>query len=170
MRRRCGADRGDGGQDLDGNDPAEDAQELPPALRFLQEHPPVFRMEKADLSEADSVALVAAMDGLMNDREIIDFHHFELCHLDEQFFTEHDVFVDRMEAQVRGVSPALQLPFGRLPWHEPGSPIPDAYAVWSDIAEDFYAVNAHIQITEGEADFVTADVPHFAFPSAPVGP
>ncbi len=129
------------GADPDGNDPDEDAQQLPPSLRFVQDHPPVFRMEKADLSEANSIALVAAMDGLMNDREVIDFHHYELCHLDEQFFTEHDVFVDRMEAQVRGVSPALQLPFGRLPWHEPGSPIPDAYATWSDIAEDFYAAN-----------------------------
>lgn len=129
------------GADPDGNDPAEDAEQLPPTLRFLQEHPPVFRMEKGDLSPADSVALVAAMDGLMNDREVIDFHHFELCHLDEEFFTEHDVFVDRMEAEVRGASPPIALPFGRLPWHEPGSRIPDAYAVWSQIAEDFYAEN-----------------------------
>lgn len=129
------------GADPDGNDPAADAQQLPPALRFLQEHPPVFRMEKGDLSEADSIALVAAMDGMMNDRDVIDFHHYELCHLNEQFFSEHDVFVDLMEAQVRGVTPALELPFGRLPWHEPGSLIPDAYATWSDIAEDFYAAN-----------------------------
>ncbi|MBV1860924.1 MAG: hypothetical protein KUG77_21085 [Nannocystaceae bacterium] len=129
------------GADPDGNDPATDAEELPIPLRFLQDHPPVFRMEKGDLPRVDSLALVAAMDGMMNDREVIDFHHFELCHLDEQFFTEHDVFVDRMEAQVRGSSPALELPFGRLPWHEPGSLIPEAYATWSDIAEDFYAAN-----------------------------
>lgn len=129
------------GADPDGNDPAEDAEQLPPSLRFLQDHPPVFRMEKGDLSEADSRALVAAMDGMMNDRDVIDFHHFELCHLDEQFFTEHDVFVDLMEAEVRSVSPAIALPFGRLPWHEPGSKIPDTYAVWSQIAEDFYAEN-----------------------------
>jgi hypothetical protein len=125
------------GADPDGNDPAPNAEMLPDALRFLQRHPPVLRMEINDLSTALSEAMVAEMDVIMNDREVIDYHHYELCHLGEQFFTKHDEFVDDMEAHLIGAD--IELPFGRMPFWEPGGQIPDAYAVWSDIAEDFYA-------------------------------
>ncbi len=127
------------GADPDGNDPARDAAALPPALSFLQDHPLVMRMEKGDLPEATSMALLARMDDLMNDEEVVDFHHFDLCHLGDQFFTGHDAYVDRMEDHLQSAAPPLALPFGRMPWHEPGSRIPEIYATWSTVADGFYA-------------------------------
>lgn len=50
----------------------------------------------------------------------------------------------------------------RLTVHWPGS---KADQVFENVA-----ANAHIQITEGETDFATLDVPRFDFPNAPVGP
>lgn len=127
------------GADIDGNDPARDAERLVEPLQFLQDHPLVLRMEKGDLDSQRSADLVEAMMPMMNDPEVVDFHHFDLCHLGEQFFTGHDAFLDRMEAQLRTYEPAIGLPFGRMPYHEPGAFIPDEYAVYAPLAEDFYA-------------------------------
>ncbi|MBV1860923.1 MAG: CRTAC1 family protein [Nannocystaceae bacterium] len=49
----------------------------------------------------------------------------------------------------------------RLTVHWPGG---EADQVFTNVA-----ANAHIQLTEGEANFVTKHVPHFAFPSGPPG-
>lgn len=127
------------GADPDGNDPAAGAERLPGEMSFLQDHPLVMRMEKSDLDEGTSTALVGAMDALMNDPSVVDYHHFGLCHAGTYFFTMHDDYVDDMEHHVRSVRPPLALPFGRLPWLEPGSEIPDAYATWSSVADAFYA-------------------------------
>ncbi|MFT6396380.1 MAG: hypothetical protein ACJAYU_001123 [Bradymonadia bacterium] len=127
------------GADPQGNDPAEDATSLPVALRYLQLQPPVFRMEIGTLSAERGTAMVEAMDVLMGDPEVVDYHHFELCHIGESFFTQHDVFVDRMEAHLIEFTPALALPFGRMPFYEPGGQIPPAFQTWSAVADEFYA-------------------------------
>ena len=127
------------GADPNGNDPAADAASLPGPLQYLQLHPPVLRMEINDLAPALSQAMVGAMDALMNDRDVVDFHHFGLCHVNEAFFIGHDSYMDTMEAHLKGVTPAIELPFGRMPWWKPGGPIPPAYAIWSAVADEFYA-------------------------------